>query len=179
MDAPPCHRTIERLSIGVTLNDATAGGPRSRTIRPMRHRLFVLTLVALSATSLADKVPNEIKLRYKAVVASVKSLDFESFQAFFSPKFVSVDPKGTVTKRKEFMKGIEGLFADSKSAEFSEKLIGATTKNGIVGVTFEAKGVFTTAKGKVTMFESGTDYWAKANGKWLLVKTVDKTMEFK
>ncbi len=144
----------------------------------MRSRLLVL-FVGLSATSLADKVPNEIKLRYKAVVASVKSLDFQAFQAFFGPKFESIDPKGKVTNRKEFLKGIDGLFAGSKTAEFSEKLLGATTKNGIVGVNFEAKGVFTSAKGKVTMLERGTDYWAKVNGKWLLVKTVDKTMEFK
>ena len=96
----------------------------------MKQLLASALALAAVASSFGSPVPKAIKARYAALNKTMTRCDFQAFQAFFSPGFVSIDNKGKSTSDKDFMAMLKPLFENSTKGKPHEDLISATTKNG-------------------------------------------------
>ncbi len=126
------------------------------------------------AAALAAELPKELAPRYAGLLKAIKTVDTKSFDSYFAPDFVNVDPSGKSVKRDEFLKGVHGMFQGVKSCDAKETTKKVTKQGDTMAVdfdfTFQMKGK---PGGDLMAHEVGTDYWKKVGGKWLLVKTVD------
>jgi hypothetical protein len=140
----------------------------------MKYAISALAL-SLFATSMcfANSVPKGIHARYEVLKKAINILDFKAFSEFFSEDFAMVDPKGASTNRADFLAGIKPMFESNTKAMASEKLISATTHEGIVDVKFDFHLKLMGKGGTTTIHEVGVDSWKMVGKKWLLVKTVD------
>lgn len=149
----------------------------------MKHRLPLLLCAAaltigIGSTAQAKPVPPAIHARYDSLIAAVKKLDLKTYDSFYAPEFVSIDPKGKATHRAEYLAGIREMMKDATSVTFDVKYKGAKThRSGVVDVAFDANIKIQIPGGWKAIHEVGVDSWKKVGGKWLEVKTVDKVME--
>jgi len=146
-----------------------------------RLNLAAAALLALSAFSVAApevKLPAEIKARYDVLVPAINKGDYKTFQSFFAPTFVNVDPAGKSVKRADFLKEAGGMIKSIQKGDLKEKTFGFKAHGKTISVDFDLAGQITTAAGVFNFHEVGTDTWAKSKAGWLLVKTVDKTFTF-
>ena len=146
----------------------------------MKHRLPLLFCAAalIGSTAQAKPIPPAIQARYDTLIAALKKFDFKTYESVYAPEFVSVDPKGKVSKRAEALAGAREIMKGATSASFDLKFKDAKTlKNGIVEVAFDFKAKIQIPGGWKAIHEVGVDSWKKFGKTWMEVKTVDKVME--
>ncbi len=142
---------------------------------------LAVAMVALSAVAArAAELPKELAARYDGLTKAIRTCDTKSFDGFFAKDFVNVDPAGKKTPRAEFLKGVGEMFQGAKSCDTKVTFSKVAKQSDTTAVDFDFSF---TVKGKLggdlLAHEVGTDYWKKTGGKWMLVKTVDKTMDVK
>ena len=144
------------------------------------HRLLgSMSFLLVASACLAGPVPKAIQAEYGRVEQAFKKADVKALKTFFAPNFVSVDATGKKTEYKAMMAELDRLFAGAVSGSASEKLGGAKVIGETVEVQFDLKFTIKTAKGTSVGREIGTDTWKKVGGRWLFVKTVDKSFDVK
>ncbi len=130
--------------------------------------------------ALADGVAKELKATYDAVVKTYASVDAKAYSSYLAKDYVYVDPTGKVTKREAYIKEVNELFGSAKSAKLDAKFVKYTVKGDTIVQDFDVHMTLKLkASGVTTMHEVGADTWKKINGKWLEIKTVDKTFDVK
>ena len=140
----------------------------------MKRSIFAFLLVGAASLSLAGSIPPAIRARYGEIESALQALDTKKFESFFAPQFISIDHNGVKTKREAFLSSVRELFKDATSAKAAETLKSAKTSKGVVMVSFDFTLKISNAEGWTQIHEVGTDYWKKQNGKWLMIKTIDK-----
>lgn len=135
---------------------------------------LLLGIFVIASNSFGAAVPGPIKAAYNRVDQVVRKLDFKRFKAMFADNFTTTDPAGKTLGRDEFLGMVEPLFKGNKSATSIHKFSGAKIHDGAVDVSFDMHVTLTGKGGKTAVHEIGVDTWKKVNGKWLMVKTVDK-----
>lgn len=135
----------------------------------------VLGLMIVAGIASAGIVPKEIKDRYKSLERVMERVDFKAFSNYFSPNFVSIGPDGSKTSKADFLEQVKPLFDAAKKGVAHEKLHSATTKNGQVSVSFDFTLDLIGDSGTTKVHEVGVDTWKKEKGRWVLIKTVDKS----
>ena len=146
----------------------------------MRFRIFfafAALAVGLANGAKADNLPSGLSERYAALVKSIETVDMKSYSKFYSPDYVSIDPKGTTVKLPEYMAGVNELMKGAKKAVFKLELKKATVKGNVAEVPFDCHGKIFSPKGVVSFHEVGTDTWKKTGKVWMEIKTVDKLFD--
>jgi hypothetical protein len=139
----------------------------------------LLGLAVVATSSFGAAVPGPIRVAYNRVDQVVRRLDFQGFKAMFAENFTTTDSAGKTLGREEFFGMVEPLFKGNKSATSNHRFSGAKTHAGVVDVSFDMHVMLTGKGGKTAVHEVGVDTWKKVNGKWVMVKTVDKVFTIK
>lgn len=121
-----------------------------------------------------NPIPKAIHDRYANLETALRKMDLDAFAKFFAPKFISINEKGERTPRAKFLTSVKELFRDATSAEAKETLKSATLHGKVVAVSFDFTLKISNPEGWTQLHEVGTDYWQKINGRWLMIKTIDK-----
>ena len=146
----------------------------------MIRKTLWIPIALLAVVASAAEVPKEWKTRYNSLLKTMRSKDLNSFEKSFADGFVCVDDKGKETSRDEFVKMVEGMFADAGKVTASVKLGDVKATGDTADVTFDFHLHIKHVKGGSTdIHEVGTDSWKKDGGTWMVVKTVDKSMTMK
>ena len=143
----------------------------------MKHALS-LSLFALVGLAIAD-VPKEWSARYAGITKTIRAKNIDSFQRNFAPDFVSVDPKGKVTPRGEFLRNVTGSFKGVDRVETNLKLHQVHKSGDMVHVDFDLHIKLHQKGGVARVHEAGTDTWRRTGGQWKMVKTVDRLFTIK
>ena len=142
-------------------------------------KIFANSLVLLASICVASPVPKDIRSEYKKIEQGFVHADLAKLKSFFDTSFVNIDEKGQKTDYKAFMSQLNDMFKGAKSGTAHEELKSAKVRGDEVDVEFDFKFTIKTAKHVGTGHEVGTDTWKKIKGRWLFVKTVDKSFTYK
>lgn len=134
-------------------------------------------LIVLAA--IADPIPPALQSRYIKLIAAFEKCDLKAYDAFYSKDYISVDPAGKTENRKEYMAGMNELMKGAKKAAIKIRYTGASTRKGVVDVSFDCTGKIISLIGTTTFHEIGTDSWKKVGKIWMEIKTVDKVFDVK
>ena len=139
---------------------------------------LVLCAVALTAgvcpIARAASLPASLQARYTALIAALEKGDLKTYDALYTPDYVSVDPSGKTTQRAAYMAEIKDLMKGAKKVVFHIKYTAVKTHDGIAEVSFDCDGQILKKEGATTFHEIGTDSWRKIGKVWMEFKTVDK-----
>ena len=139
----------------------------------------LVALATLTAVSLAGSMPKGVRSAYQSLSTTIDTCDFKKFQGYFGSDFTFVDPKGETANREQFMAQVKGLFDGHTSGRTSHKFSGVKEHDGVVDVSFEMHVTMNGPAGRIKVHEVGVDTWKQVNGKWVMIKTVDKVFDVK
>lgn len=145
----------------------------------MKKILTTLSLAALASMLFAGPLPKALKARYDGIESAMKMRDAKTFSSFLANDFMMVDPKGKTSTKAEFIAQITPMFKSATKVMPMVKFLGTKSHDGMIDVMFDFHLSLMSKAGTTHIHEVGTDTWKMVAGKWLMIKTVDKTFEIK
>ncbi|MFM9872457.1 MAG: nuclear transport factor 2 family protein [Fimbriimonadaceae bacterium] len=112
--------------------------------------------------------------RYVAYTKTITDLDYKTWQAYIAPSFVWTKSDGTKVNRADALKEFGAIF-QAKTITGTEKVLKVTESGGLVNVELHVDLTMDFPEtGESKYVADGTDVWKQFDGKWLMVKSIDK-----
>jgi hypothetical protein len=146
--------------------------PVTTTPTEEEHETQVVEIVELPKP---DPLLLEWTERYDAYTKTITDVNYKAWEAHIAPSFVWTKSDGTLVKRADALKEFGAIF-QAKTITGTEKVINVTEAGGLVNVELHVDlSMNFPDSGESKYVADGTDIWKNIDGKWLMVKSIDKS----